>query len=467
MFKLLLIILIKYRTIIVSHITCRIIFGDESTVMNLPTDFLNEMKDLRGNEYEAFLSSYHSPAVRGYRINTAKPCDYPIEQFGSGEIDYAKKCFYLKDETLGSSAFHHAGAVYIQEPSAMIPALVLNPHKGSRVLDLCASPGGKTGQLSALIGDDGVLVSNEINPSRNKTLVSNVERLGLRNTVVTMLDPKSLSKMAYGWFDYVLVDAPCSGEGMFRKNPEAITEWSLNKSISLSDLQKEIITEGAKCVRTGGFLVYSTCTFSARENEEVIQYLLNNGEFKLLPIPSKFPVDKGVDTDRLTGRLYPDKIRGEGHFVALLQRINSVEESNNKMPLRALNRKEKESVEQFLSNLNIAVNSYMYNNSIVIPPHIIPPITKQITVAGVKVGEIDKRLMPHHQFFSAYGVYFKRKIDFQPDSNELKRYLRGEEIETTLPDGWAVVTVCGCPIGGIKVSSCRAKNHYPKGLRIK
>lgn len=435
--------------------------------MNLPTDFLNEMKDLRGNDYDSFLSSYQTQSVRGYRINTAKPCDYPLEQFASGEIDYAKNCFYLKDETLGSSAFHHAGAVYIQEPSAMIPALVLNPHKGSRVLDLCASPGGKTGQLSALIGDEGVLVSNEINPSRNKTLVGNVERLGLRNTVVTMLDSKSLSKMAYGWFDYVLVDAPCSGEGMFRKNPEAIAEWSLSKSISLSDLQKEIITEGAKCVRTGGILVYSTCTFSVRENEEVVQYLLDKGEFRLLPIPSQFPVDKGLDVDRLSGRLYPDKMRGEGHFVALLQRINSVEESNNKMPSRALNRKENEVVNQFLSNLNVGVNSYMHNNSIVIPPHIIPPITKQITAAGVKVGEIDKRLIPHHQFFSAYGACFKHKMDFRSDNDDLKRYLRGEEIETTLPDGWAVVTIYGCPIGGVKVSSGRAKNHYPKGLRTK
>lgn len=435
--------------------------------MELPIDFLNEMKDLRGNEYNAFLSSYDSPTVRGYRINTVKPCDYPLEQFGDGEIDYADNCYYLKDEHLGSSAFHHAGAVYIQEPSAMIPALVLNPHKGSCVLDLCASPGGKTGQLAALIGDNGVLVSNEINPSRNKTLVGNVERLGLRNTVVTMLDPKSLGKMAYGWFDYVLIDAPCSGEGMFRKNPEAIEEWSLSKSTSLSELQKEIILEGAKCVRTGGILVYSTCTFSVRENEEVIRYLLDNGEFKLLPIPSQFPVDKGLDIDRLTGRLYPDKIRGEGHFVALLQRINSVEESNNKMPLKALSRKENEGVNQFLSNINVGVNAYMYNNSIVIPPTIIPPITKQITAAGVKVGEMDKRLIPHHQFFSAYGIYFKRKMNFQPDSDELKRYLRGEEIETTLPDGWAVVTVCGCPIGGVKVSCGRAKNHYPKGLRIK
>lgn len=435
--------------------------------MELPIDFLNEMKALRENEYDSFLSSYACPSVRGFRVNTAKPCDYPLERFGSGEIDYAKNCYYLKDDSLGSSVFHHSGAVYIQEPSAMIPSLVLNPHKGSRVLDMCASPGGKTGQLSALIGDSGVLVSNEINPTRNKTLVGNVERLGLRNTVVTMLDPHSLAKMAYGWFDYVLIDAPCSGEGMFRKNPEAISEWSLNKSISLSELQKEIITEGAKCVRTGGILVYSTCTFSVRENEEVIQYLLDKGEFKLLPIPSQFPVDKGLDADGLSGRLYPDKIRGEGHFVALLQRINTVEESNNKVPLKALSRKEKENVDQFLSNISMGVNAYMYNNSVVIPPIIIPPVNKQITASGVKVGEIDKRLIPHHQFFSAYGAYFKQKMDFQPDSDDLKRYLRGEEINSTLSDGWAVVTVCGCPIGGVKVSCGRAKNHYPKGLRTK
>lgn len=431
--------------------------------MQLPIDFVNEMKDLLRDEFEDFLASYDKKPKKAFRVNSAKTCKF---DFGKTPVPYAENCYYLDDDNLGQSAFHHSGAVYIQEPSAMIPALVLNPQKGEKVLDLCASPGGKTGQLASLIGEDGLLVSNEINPQRNKVLVGNVERLGLKNTVVTIMTASEMAKYTRGFFDAVLIDAPCSGEGMFRKNPEAINEWSLAHSVSISALQKEILKEGAKCVKTGGKLVYSTCTFSKRENEEVVRALLDTGEFELLPVPSVFPVREGVDGLDKCGRLYPHKMNGEGHFVALLKRIANIDcVPSQKSPLREPTKKESETAKPFLDYVDDSLAPKIYNGSFVIPPKILPPLQKGITAYGVKVGEIEKRFIPHHQFFSAYGGYFKNKIDLSITDERVKKYIRGEEIDVDCPDGWAVVSVEGCPLGGVKVSNGKAKNHYPKGLR--
>lgn len=433
--------------------------------MQLPIEFVNEMKDLLQDEFQEFLASYDKKPQKAFRINSAKKCDFDLG-LGKVPVPYAENCYFVDDYFLGQSAFHHAGAVYIQEPSAMIPALVLNPRKGQKVLDLCASPGGKTGQLASLIGEDGLLVSNEINPQRNKVLVGNVERLGLKNTVVTIMAASEMAKYTTGFFDAVLIDAPCSGEGMFRKNPDAINEWSLAHSVSISSLQKEILEEGAKCVKAGGLLVYSTCTFSVRENEEVVRSLLDSGEFELLPVPSIFPVCKGVNGLDKCGRIYPHKANGEGHFVAIMKRIVDIDcVAKAKSPLRDPTKKELETAKPFFDYVNEVPSPKIYNGSFVIPPKILPPLQKGITAYGVKVGEIEKRFIPHHQFFSAYGDYFKNRINLSSNDERLKKYIRGEEIDVDAPDGWAVVCVEGCALGGAKISNGKAKNHYPKGLR--
>lgn len=434
--------------------------------MELPIDFTNEMKDLLKDEYNDFLASYDQKPTKAYRINTVKRCGFDLTTFGRTPVPYAENCYYLEDDSLGRSAFHHAGAVYIQEPSAMIPALVLNPSKNQKVLDLCASPGGKTGQLSALIGENGLLVSNECNPTRNRTLVGNVERLGLTNTIVTNSTPEKMAKNAFGFFDAVLIDAPCSGEGMFRKNPEAIKEWSSAHSVSISELQKEILKYGSKCVKKGGFLVYSTCTFSERENEDVVRSLLESGEFELLPIPSIFPVAEGVKPLNECGRLYPHKIKGEGHFVALMRRLSETEEAKFKSPLRDPTSNELNLARSFFDQINGSFSPKVYKNSLVIPPKILPPVpAKEITALGVKAGDFEKRFIPHHQIFSAYGNLFKNQVALSISDEKLKKYIHGDEIDVDNPDGWAVVTVEGCPLGGVKIVSGKAKNHYPKGLR--
>lgn len=436
----------------------------------LPNDFLNEMKFLLKDEFENFLRSYNEPPTKAFRINSVKPCKFDLTTYSSEKVPYTNNCYYLSDDSLGSSVFHHLGAVYIQEPSAMIPALVLNPKKGAKVLDLCAAPGGKTGQLAEMIGENGLLVSNEIDYSRCKILLSNVERLGLRNTVVTSLSPKKMAELAYGWFDAVLVDAPCSGEGMFRKNPDAIKEWSLSQSKSSSETQKKVLLEGAKCVREGGLLVYSTCTFSKRENEEIVECLISTGEFKLLAIPNTFPISKGLDSDGLCGRLYPHKIKGEGHFVALFQKIAECKPIVSVTRLKPLSHKENhrefEFAKPFLEGVDGDFEYAVINNRVVIPPAIMPPqMNFGIMSLGVNVGTVEKRFIPHHQFFSAYGAYLKNKVELSHSDERVRKYLRGEEIPVNNKNGWGVVMVDGCPLGGVKITDGIAKNHYPKGLR--
>lgn len=434
--------------------------------MQLPIEFLNEMKCLLNDDYDDFLASYSSPAQKAFRINTIKPCDFDLTVYGKKRVPYTSNCYYLEEDSLGSSVFHHLGAVYIQEPSAMIPALVLNPPKGAKVLDMCASPGGKTGQLAEIIGEDGLLVSNEINLSRCKTLLGNVERLGAKNTVVTNLPPKEIAKSLQGWFDAVLVDAPCSGEGMFRKNPDAINEWSLEQSQSCAIRQQDIILTSAKCVKTGGLLVYSTCTFSKRENEDIIDFLIKNGEFELVAIPDVFPISQGFDSHRLTGRLYPHKMSGEGHFVACLKRVEPIQIKTQKSLIRTLNKKEEQIAKPFLDCLDHPTPMIL-NNNLIFPPKIIPPLSYGIIGCGVKVGDIQDRVIPHHQVFSAYGKNFYNKISLDYNDKRVRQYLVGEEINTTNSNGWCSIIVNGCSLGGAKISGGNAKNHYPKGLRIK
>lgn len=446
-------------------------------MIDLPIDFLNEMKELLGEEYDDFLSSYSFEQKKAFRINSVKPTNFDLTFFGKTKVPYTQNSFYLENDSLGSSPFHHAGAVYIQEPSAMIPALVLNPEKGSKVLDMCAAPGGKSGQLAELIGEEGVLVSNEINLSRSRILLGNVERLGLKNTVVTNLPPKEIAKNLKGWFDAVLVDAPCSGEGMFRKNPDAIGEWTKERSESSGERQKEILLESAKCLKEGGYLVYSTCTFSKCENEEVIQTLLDTGEFELCPISDDFPHEKGKDEKGFTARLYPHKMQGEGHFVAKLRRIAPNPKTEKKSMVRDLNKKEESALKPFLDSLNNPPKPKILGNNVIFPPKIIPPLPYGIIGCGVKVGEAGDRFLPHHQVFSAFGKSFKNQIDLSADDKRVNMFLRGEEIDAfgdcgenmakKPQNGWASVLIEGCPVGGAKVSDGRAKNHYPKGLRMR
>lgn len=448
----------------------------------LPIEFTERMKSLLREEYPDFMKAMNEQSVRAFRVNTDKIslADFmKINPFGSERIPYAENGFYLEYDKIGNHPYHHAGMVYVQDPAAMAPAECLDIAPDWKILDMCAAPGGKSTQLKNKLGEKGILVANEIIPSRCRILAGNIERLGLLNTVTTCLTSARLAEVYPETFDMVMVDAPCSGEGMFRKDSTAIDEWSLQNVRKCALRQSEILENAAKTLKNGGYIVYSTCTYSLEENEMVIDsFLKSHPEFELAPVKEavRNSTSDGVFFDgcstpdiHLTRRFYPHKARGEGQFMALLHNTNE-RLSGACRPGKPADKPDK-TVTDFLDSVLDGYNReniIMYNGT---PVYFTPDFEVKKGTAfscGVTIGELRKNyIQPHHQFFMALGKSFKRKIELTPDSEELKRYLHGEEFPISGENGWAVVTVNGCTVGGVKVVSGTAKNHYPKGLRTK
>ena len=450
----------------------------------LPQEFENRMKTLLGDQFEDFKKSFDEPPVRAFRVNTDKISleDFEkINPFGGEKIPYVPNGFYFDYDGIGNHPYHHAGMVYVQEPAAMVPVESIEIGKNWKVLDMCAAPGGKSSQIKNELGKDGILVSNEIIPSRCKILTGNMERMGFQNVVTTCMHPQKLVKMfPQNYFNMIMVDAPCSGEGMFRKEEIAIDEWSPENVKMCAERQAEILDCAAKLVKLGGYIVYSTCTFSLEENEMTVDaFLQRHSGFELVPATEKVRENTtdGIHFDGCkceniyyARRCYPHKTKGEGQFVAVLHYADSpIDSEHFSVPFG------KEKLDKTLIDfLDDTLTKYkkenvqMYNGN---PVYFTPqfPVPRGVAFAcGVTIGEIRKNyVVPHHQFFMAMGKDFKRKIELTANSEEIKKYLHGEEFNTDCPNGWAVVLVDGCTLGGVKVSNGRAKNHYPKGLRTK
>ncbi len=448
----------------------------------LPLEFQERMKNLLGDEYEDFIKSYDEKPQRAFRVNTDKISLEEFEKlniFSTEKIPYVENGFYFDYDGIGNHPYHHAGMIYIQEPAAMVPVESINIFHDWKVLDLCAAPGGKSSQIKNKLGEKGVLVSNEIVPSRCKILTGNMERMGFKNVVTTCMHPQKISKMfPEKYFNMIMVDAPCSGEGMFRKEEIAIDEWSPENVRMCAERQSEILDCAAKLVKVGGYIVYSTCTFSLEENEMTVDaFLERHPEFELVPV-TDIVRENTVDGIKFDGckcenihyarRCYPHKTKGEGQFVAVLYYADSDIDSEHFFVRIGKNKLDK-TLTDFLDDTLVTYNKenvQIYNGN---PVYFTPdfPVPRGVAFAcGVTIGEIRKNyIQPHHQFFMALGKDFKRKIELTADSDEIKKYLHGEEFATTCPNGWAVVMVDGCTVGGVKVSNGRAKNHYPKGLR--
>lgn len=287
--------------------------------MNLPIEFEKKMKAFLGDEWDDFLYSYDNNRFQALRFNTLK-VQSPEERMrilktlkisSDKRVSWANEAYYFDENVRpGKHPYHEMGLYYIQEPSAMSAAALLAPKPGMRVLDLCAAPGGKSTQLATYLGDSGLLVSNEINTQRSRILSQNIERMGIKNAIVTNEDSFVLASHFPGFFNAIQVDAPCSGEGMFRKLPEAIEQWSMENVAICAARQKEILDNAAVMLKPGGTIVYSTCTFSKEENEDVIEYFLErHPDFTLEEME----------------RFWPHKVDGEGHFVAKLVRRGGVD----------------------------------------------------------------------------------------------------------------------------------------------
>ena len=435
----------------------------------LPNEFKQAIMKMLGDEAPAFFDSMEEKAALALRLNPARPgARQAADAFMDVPVPWEKNGFYICEGTRpGAGIAHAAGAFYLQEASAMVSVAILKPVPGERILDLCAAPGGKTTQIAAALKGEGLLISNEPEPGRAKVLASNLERMGVRNATVVNAYPDALAKRWPGYFDAVLCDAPCSGEGMFRRDPNSRTEWSPASPEGCAHRQEEILDRAAELVRPGGRLVYSTCTFNRNENEEsILNFLDRHPEFE----PEEFELNGIGASGRGMIRVWPHRVRGDGHFAACLRK-----KGETKLPDAPLNHPNKDDIklvgqlEKEICKLPgvfkkriTRMGDYLY----AIPEEC--PDTKGIKVVspGTRLLRIGKNYIePEHALAMALDTDMAKRCMDLNDEQAVK-YLAGEALEWEGEKGWTLVTWMGMALGWGKASNGMLKNHLPKGLRL-
>ena len=433
-------------------------------MQNLPEKFIENMKkQLPETEWEAFFACYQKKPFKGVRLNPLKGDRYALKEklpFLLEQVAWEENGYYVGQEKLGGNVYHFAGAFYSQEPSAMCAAPLLEVKAGERVLDLCSAPGGKGTQLACVMDGKGLIVLNEPISSRAKILSQNVERLGIKNAVVLNEYPEGLAKKFKGYFDKILVDAPCSGEGMFRKNAdEALSEWSEENVAMCAERQRVILDFATEMLKEGGRLVYSTCTFAPAEDEEqVVEYLARHTEMRLLR----------------QEKLYPHKVDGEGHFAALFEKVTKTGEWDSRIKEgkpsvtssgeRAYRAFEKEFFKEKFACRLYENNGVLYE----LPEGVFDWKGLQTLRVGVRLGEVKNgRFEPAHALAMCVKAADCRNVlDLAETDSRVEKYLRGETVDAEdLKNGWCVVCVEGLPLGLGKAVNGTVKNHLPKGLR--
>ena len=428
----------------------------------LPEQFIQNMAERLGDELPAFLRSYEEPYLRGIRLNPLKPVEDSALPEGVGEpVPWEPLGRYLAmDSDAGATPLHEAGAFYLQEPSAMLPAAVLNPRPGERVLDLCAAPGGKSTQLGLRMAGQGLLVCNEPVPKRAQVLARNVERMGLTNALVVCAMPRQLADRWPEGFDAIQVDAPCSGEGMFRRHPETRAEWTAESPAGCARRQAEILDCAAEMVRPGGRIVYSTCTMNPVENEDTVAaFCQRHPDFS----PEAFTLP-GADAPEGMLTCYPHRMKGEGHFVALLRRAG--EGTASAATDTSLPRPDKQQLKALRDFAPDAPTpTALLGDALVCLPDC--PDVKGLKVlrVGLHLGQMKgKVFQPDHAW--AVSVCPPALPRLSLTEEQARRYQAGEVLSA--PEGlrgFVLPTLAGLPLGWGKVSDGMMKNHYPKGLR--
>lgn len=443
--------------------------------MELPIEYTERMQNLLGEEYPEYLDSFQESRYFGLRVNTLKTtASYFAEKnfFSLTPVPWCQNGFYyLEGERPAKHPYYHAGLYYLQEPSAMSPGEILPIQPGERVLDVCAAPGGKSTQLGARLQGEGLLVANDISAGRAKVLLKNVERFGIRNSVVMSEPPERLEKCFSDFFDKVLIDAPCSGEGMFRKEPDMVKSWNKEMLSFCQNEQEKIMESCAKMLRPGGMILYSTCTFAVEENERTIaRFLEKHEEFSLVPIEKKYGFTPGVGELHHCARLYPHKIKGEGHFLALLQKDG---EAQQIILAGEIGEKEKELVPYFdfakevLKTTFSGTYKIFGDNLYLLPPDM--PSMKGLRVlrTGWQLGTLKKGRFEPSQAF-AMGLRKEEVLnteDFSLEDDRVIRYLKGETVDAEGKEGWTLVCVDGFPLGWAKRQGGRLKNKYAVGWK--
>lgn len=448
--------------------------------MNLPEQFIVKMKDILKEDFDHFLKSYDQGRFFGLRANTLKISPKELKDILSyldEPIPWSSDGFYYpEEERPGKNPLFYAGLYYIQEPSAMYPGEALGVRSGDFVLDLCAAPGGKSIQLAAKLGENGILVVNDVNQQRAKVLLKNIEKYGVKNALVLNERPENIQRAFGGFFDKILVDAPCSGEGMFRKDPDMIKTWSPSEVEKYAKWQQEILKAASQCLKKGGNLVYSTCTFSIEENEDRVRALVDS--------MSSFNLEECI-------RLWPHQIKGEGHFIAKIKSRceDSSKGNGHSISKVVLNKATKEALENFCSGIWKNENYYLSllpqnGNLVERDGHILWEHSQLPSLKGLKVlrsgwllGTMDRdRFKPSQAFAMALNrndsenavQILNLSSKDHKELNYAHRYLKGETIQledTKFQKGWYLVSIDSFPLGWAKSAEFSLKNEYPPGWR--
>lgn len=451
--------------------------------MNLPIAFEEKMKNLLGSEFEAYLASYQLPKYQGFRVNTLK---IPLENWKNRspfqevkDVAWCSEGFYYYNAQPSKHPYYYAGLYYIQEPSAMSPGAYLPIEKGDKVLDICAAPGGKATQIAAKLDGTGILVANDISASRAKALLKNLENAGVANMIVCSEAPEKLAKQWPGYFDKILIDAPCSGEGMFRKDEGAIKSWESHGVAHCASLQKDILESAATMLKVGGKILYSTCTFSPEENEGSIQnFLLQHPEFTVIPLEPIGGIQLGrpewIGADpSLKGalRLWPHHLEGEGHFLCLLQK-GPVQTGTPKYHNTTLRIKDLDQVKSFIeeqTTLDLNSPIIVVGEKVYILPYDAPALDGiRVVRSGLLLGELKKkRFEPSQALALALRKdQFKHTITFNVNAPEIIKYLKGETLIWDAAKGYHVLCLDEYPLGWVKAQNSTLKNQYPPSWRM-
>ncbi|MFI3170957.1 MAG: RsmB/NOP family class I SAM-dependent RNA methyltransferase [Eubacteriales bacterium] len=453
--------------------------------MQLPESFRNDMKVLLGDEYDSYLDSYQDPRWYGLRVNTMKISVEEflrISPFELKQIPWIENGFYYDGEIdkPGKHPYYFAGLYYLQEPSAMTPANRLPIEAGDMVLDLCAAPGGKTTELGGKLQGSGLLIANDISNSRARILLKNMEICGLGNICVMSENPEKMVKNFAGFFDKILVDAPCSGEGMFRKDEKMVKSWEKDGPEVYSAIQKKLVLEAAQMLKPGGQILFSTCTFNEEENEGTVEYLLEQfPEFELVEMQGYEGFRTGFRGLENCVRIWPHHMHGEGHFLALLHKRPMDKDTDISAPSTQKEKKTKIPTEvlEFFWNITWDFSEEqikIIGEKIYYLPHPMPKLDKlRILRNGVLIGECKKNRFEPSQALAMYlkKDEYKKIITFAKEDIRVIKYLKGETIDvedllTNKNKGWYLVCVDGYPLGFAKAANQMLKNKYATGWRM-
>ena len=458
--------------------------------MNLPVAFEEKMKKLLGEEFPDYIKCYEEPRFYGLRVNTKKITVEKFREicpFDIRPIPWIENGFYYDGEKVqpAKHPYYFAGLYYLQEPSAMTPANRIPIEPGDKVLDVCAAPGGKATELGAKLRGEGVLIANDISNSRAKGLLKNIEVFGIGNVLVLSEEPGKIEDYFQGYFDKILIDAPCSGEGMFRKDKKMVKAWEEHGPEFFAKIQRGIVTQAARMLKPGGMILYSTCTFDPLENEGTIEYLLKEyPEFVIKDILPYEGFAQGIpevtesksEDFRKTVRIWPHKMHGEGHFLALLQKGEPVEEEQKKIKSKRA-KKMPEELETFLRDVTWEIDANrleIHTERVYYMPENLPDVKGiRFLRTGLYLGDVKKNRFEPRQAFAMClkKEEYRHTISLPVEDERVAKYLKGETIEvddlvSPKEKGWQLICVEEYPLGWGKLAGGTLKNKYLPGWRL-